>query len=483
MKRCLLILLIMVQTVFFMSCTEKSNDIDTSKLRVIMMSDFPPIGVVKGGDDVPNSMKSDPDDMQSMVRFLLYANEFEIEGLVAAAGTFAMEAHKKNMLEVLDKYEMVYENLKKYDSDYPTADYLRSVTYEGLGNNHGLSIRWGKNDQPWSDIIGEDLDSEASNAIIAAVDKPDPRPLWIGVWGGAREVAQAIWRVQTDRSEEELKTFISKLRIFLIYYQDATHGWLMNEFPELFIIDSRKTYQGMFGGDDPDSDLAWINEHIRFNHGPLGEVYPHEGMGCTGVCEGDSPTFLYLVSANRGINDSEDPTQPSWGGQYVRKENTNHYIDGPGGSSIAMWRKDYQKEFKERADWMLAPRFVTWLKSYIPAEYPDLKVDDYDHWFQAKFPDSDQIVSWAELPEESIALNKVEGLYEGKSLFINKELKDDWADVSEVEYYEGSGYHILAYSSETMGDWDVGKLTVVQFDGDSKMFAKEMAKAWEKAQD
>ena len=40
------------------------------RLRVIMSSDFPPIGVVKGGN-VPNTMKSDPDDMQSMIRFLL----------------------------------------------------------------------------------------------------------------------------------------------------------------------------------------------------------------------------------------------------------------------------------------------------------------------------------------------------------------------------------------------------------------------------
>ena len=44
-----------------------------------MISDFPPIGVVKTGNDVPNTMKSDPDDMQSMVRFLLYAYEFDIE--------------------------------------------------------------------------------------------------------------------------------------------------------------------------------------------------------------------------------------------------------------------------------------------------------------------------------------------------------------------------------------------------------------------
>ncbi|TWT89095.1 hypothetical protein Mal64_25870 [Pseudobythopirellula maris] len=324
------------------------------KLRVIMMSDFPPIGVVKSGD-VPNTMKSDPDDMQSMVRFLLYANEFDVEGLVATAGTFAMEAHKQNILDVLDRYEMVYENLKSHDPDFPTPDELRAVTYEGKGNNHGVPIKWGRNKQPHTEIIGEGMDSEASNAIIAAADKPDPRPIWIGVWGGPREVAQAIWDVKNTRSEEELKAFLAKLRIHLIAYQDASHGWLLEEFPELFIIDSQKTYQGMFGGRDPLSDLAWVNEHIRHNHGPLCDVYPHEGMGCTGVCEGDSPAFLWLVSANRGLNDPGDPTQESWGGRFTKDGDKNHYLDGPGRSSISKWREQYQQEFAERADWCLSP--------------------------------------------------------------------------------------------------------------------------------
>jgi pectate lyase len=326
------------------------ENVDSTKPRVVMMSDFPPIGVVKGGN-VPNTMKSDPDDMQSIVRFLLYSNELEVEALIASAGTFAMEAHKKNILEVLDEYEKVHANLKTHDADYPTADHLRSITFEGKANNHGVNVKWGRNKQPWSDIMGEGLDSEASNAIIKIVDRPDPRPVWISVWGGPREVAQAIWDVKNTRSEAELKKFISKLRIFLIAYQDATHGWLMDEFPDLFIIDSRKTYQGMFGGRDPLSNLDWVNKHVRHDHGPLCDVYPHEGMGCTGVCEGDSPAFMHLISELRGLNDSEDPTQPSWGGQYKRKPGTNHYVDGPGGSSISRWRKDYQAEFKERADW------------------------------------------------------------------------------------------------------------------------------------
>ncbi len=126
------------------------------------------------------------------------------------------------------------------------------------------------------------------------------------------------------------------------------------------------------------------------------------------------------------------------------------------------------------------PRFVNWLKGYIPTQYPGVQVDDHGDWFQAKLADSDLIVSWAELSEPSIALERVEGLREGKALFVAKGTKESWADVASVVHYEGAGYYIGAYDSDTMGDWEVGKLTVVQFDGDGKMFAERMANTWVK---
>jgi hypothetical protein len=315
------------------------NVTDQSRLRVMVSSDFPPIPVTN----------SDPDDVQSMVRFLLYSNEFDVEGLIASAGTFGMVAQKKNILAVLDKYDLVDEILRKRDAKFPTADALRAVTFEGLGNNHNIKIQWGCDKQPWEAIIGEGKDSEASNAIIAAADKPDPRPIYIGVWGGPREVAQAIWKVKNTRTQAELDAFIRKLRIFMIGCQDATHNWLMANYPSLFIVESKTTYQGMFYSDNK----AWVNENIINNHGALCAVYPPTAIAGDGVVEGDSPSFLYLVSANRGINDPEDPTQPSWGGQYVRVAETNHYVDGIGGSSISKWKSAFQSEFKERADWCL----------------------------------------------------------------------------------------------------------------------------------
>jgi hypothetical protein len=322
---------------------DENADARTERLRVIMTTDFPPIGVVKSGN-VPNDQKSDPDDMQSIVRFLLYANEFDVEALIVTSGTFANVARKQNMLDVIDVYGKVYENLKKHDPLYPTPGFLKSVTFESRGGT------WGKKGTV---NIGEGKDSEASDALMKIIDKPDPRPVYIGIWGDCSVVAQAVWKVQQTRGAAELDHFLSKLRIHQIATQDGTIGWLRDNFPNLFIIHSVKTYQGMFGGSDPISDLDWVNKHIRNNHGPLGEIYPQEGMGCTGVCEGDSPSFLWLVSANRGLNDPEDPTQESWGGQFKKDGDKNHYIDGPGPASVSKWRKDYQKEFQERANWML----------------------------------------------------------------------------------------------------------------------------------
>jgi hypothetical protein len=159
--------------------------------------------------------------------------------------------------------------------------------------------------------------------------------------------------VQKTRTPAELDKFLSKMRLHQIARQDGTIDWMMQTFPKLFIIYSKVSYQGMFGASDPVSNLAWVEEHIRQNHGPLGAVYPKAGMGCMGVCEGDSPSFLYLVGAIRGVNNPEDPTQPSWGGQFKRDGETNHYVDGFGKASVSKFRPQYQAEFAERAEWMV----------------------------------------------------------------------------------------------------------------------------------
>jgi len=164
-----------------------------------------------------------------------------------------------------DLYDKVDENLRKHDSKFPTADHLKSVTYQGRSGN------WGK---PVEDIIGEGKDSDASDAIIKIVDKDDPRPVWIGIWGGPQEVAQAIWKVQQTRTPEELDKFLSKMRIFMIGLgsktgQDGSGQWLLDNFPNLFMIVSQKTYGGMFAQKSP------LGTHIfTFNECHLWQEQP-----------------------------------------------------------------------------------------------------------------------------------------------------------------------------------------------------------------
>ena len=321
--------------------------------RVIVMSDFPPLDVIPVKASYgPPEKRSDPDDVQSMVRFLLYANEFDVEGLIASAGTKAYVARKQNILDMLNIYDQVDENLRKHDPRYPTADQLRWVTWQGRDGTYG------KNGVP---NLGKDKDTEASDAIVRIVDKPDDRPVWVCVWGGPYEVAQAIWKVKNTRTPAELKRFLGKLRIYLIGQQDNTAGWLLDNFPGLFLIVADNTYRGMFSyapGSDPTlNDINWVYEHIRRGHGPLGLVYPESttmDRSKEGVREGDTPSFLYLVSAVRGMNDPEKPDQESWGGQFVRPDPAkNHWFDGPGPESVYQWRAEVQADFARRADWML----------------------------------------------------------------------------------------------------------------------------------
>jgi hypothetical protein len=331
--------------------------------RVIVSTDFPPLDVipvkgVKKGD--PPEKCSDPDDVQSMVRFLLCAGEFDVEGLVASAGTFANVARKKNILDLLELYDKVDENLRRHDARYPTADALRSITWEGRSGAWGTPAV-GERARRLDDVLGEGKDSEASDAIIRVVDRVDPRPVWVCVWGGSREVAQAIWKVRATRSAAELGRFIGKLRLYLIARQDSTTDWLLDTFPGLFIILSEKNYMGMFwsmpGSDHRVADLAWADAHIRKGHGPLGEAYPRSGWdpSVPGVWEGDTPSFLHLVSAVRGLNDPEKPDQAGWGGKFIRPDaSRNHWFDDPSGTrNVYRWRLDVQADFARRASWML----------------------------------------------------------------------------------------------------------------------------------
>jgi hypothetical protein len=264
-------------------------------------------------------------------------------------------------LDMLNLYEKVQANLVKHDARYPTAEKLRSITWQDMDGTVGTKDFAGGSYRPIETLIGQNFDTEASEAIIRVVDKPDSRPVWVCVWGGPRAVAQAIWKVQHTRKPDEVQRFLNKLRIYLILKQDYTGDWLMSNFPKLFIILSNKNYMGMFwnaiGSETELVDSSWVNKNIRNGHGPLGAAYPRSGWdsNAPGVWEGDTPSYLNLISGLRGVNDPEKPNQAGWGGKFIQQDSTrNHWIDDPMGTkAVYMWRADFQPEFAKRANWMI----------------------------------------------------------------------------------------------------------------------------------
>jgi hypothetical protein len=361
------ILYFMLLAVLSMTCM---NALATDKSRVLVLTDI----------------ENEPDDAMSMVRFLTYANHYDIEGLVATTSIHQRRrVAPQRIRKIVEAYGKVRNNLEKHEPGFPTAEFLWDRISEGLPV-YGM------------DGVGEGKDSPGSELLIRAVDKDDTRPLWVTVWGGPNVLAQALWKVRVTRSAEELKRFVAKLRIYTISDQDNSGPWLRKEFPDLFYITSpgfnaggayhHATWSGISGdyfhGRFTGADFSlvtneWLDLNIR-RKGPLGAEYPRWQY----LMEGDTPSFLNLI--NNGLSDPEQPDWGGWGGRYelytprlqkwhlqpetrpfwANAEDEVLGVDGrwhtDNHATIWRWRQAYQNDFASRMDWTI--------KRYDQANHP-----------------------------------------------------------------------------------------------------------------
>jgi len=263
----------------------------------------------------------EPDDHESLIRLLVHADMYEIEGIIITTGWSMDDVNKVKHFKdiatgVIDAYQKDLPNLLKRSNQtgfaqneekqkigyWPSANYLRERTMFG-------SMLMGM------DKIGVDNDSDGSNLIIQLADEDDNRPIWVTFWGGGNTLAQSIWQVQQTRSKSELKTFLNKLRVYAITDQDrpqkssfkiSSHAWMRRDFSHdlLFIWDECAwKYQNGTGK----NKWADYEKNIQ-NHGNLGNQYPKYKYGV----EGDTPAFLHIMP--NGLNNPDQPTQASWGG-------------------------------------------------------------------------------------------------------------------------------------------------------------------------
>ncbi|MEK7993911.1 MAG: DUF1593 domain-containing protein, partial [Planctomycetota bacterium] len=139
---------------------------------------------------------NEPDDEESMVRFLVYSNEYDVEGLIATTSVWLRDKVRPDKIrERIEAYGKVRENLLKHAPGFPAAEHLLRVTKAGLPEFGMAGVGPGKS-------------SEGSRHIIEVVDKPDERPIWVSVWGGPNCLAQALWDVRNTRTPEELDAFV-----------------------------------------------------------------------------------------------------------------------------------------------------------------------------------------------------------------------------------------------------------------------------------
>ncbi|MDF2938990.1 MAG: hypothetical protein K0Q90_4363, partial [Paenibacillaceae bacterium] len=307
--------------------------------RVIVLTD---ISSVVGG-------YGEPDDTQSLIRLLLYANEMELEGLVATYSSHGHRIYPEYIEMILHVYGQVFGNLQKHDHRYPTQEKLQGLVKRG-------------NPQDGPAHVGEGMDTEGSEWIIACADKEEDHPLWILVWGGTTDLAQALWKVKHTRGAEGYKQFKARLRVYAIGDQYAMGSRVRDENPDLFYIVSKDSFRGLYkDGDTKLVDSVWVDRHIRSGHGILGAAYPlYEGGDpwgrVSGIKEGDTTSLLYLI--NNGLGDPEHPEWGSWGGRFqplVGKTfaDAEDTVDGTAsaGASVYRWREAFQNDFQARMDW------------------------------------------------------------------------------------------------------------------------------------
>lgn len=298
--------------------------LDGDKPRVIISTDV-------GG--------SDPDDFQSMVHLLVYADVLDIEGLISSP---PQKGRAKHIYEAIEAYSKDYPNLKQHSHAFPAPDLLRDVTKQGAIDPAPRS-GWSK-------------PTEGSQWIIQRSKVDDPRPLWVLVWGSITDVAQAV------HDDPSIK---SKIRLYSIgswnTSQDrAAREYLFKNHPDLWWIESDTTFRGMYVGGQQDENWgnrSFVANHVH-KHGALGDLLVRKKSD---IKMGDTPSLLYLL---RG--EVDDPTTAHWGGSYMKTDHSQQYwTDDPdhslseasyaGAKTVNRWRIDFLTDWQQRMTWTKKP--------------------------------------------------------------------------------------------------------------------------------
>lgn len=359
------------------------------------------------------------DDVNSLIHYLLYADQMDIAGIILTSSYYHWEGRANGkdgkygsgkmpnrwpgtswITDILDAYEQVYQNLSVHSPNFPAPNKLRNVVRIG---NVGYE---GEMDEP----------TEGSMLIEQCILDDDPRTLFIQNWGGTNTCAMALKQIEdayrnTPNWERIYRKVSEKVIFTACSKQDETYNnYIANVWPEIPFIDTdcQEAYGYLTknkGSDEMKRTLSapWMYEHIEKGHGPLLDLYMTWGDGTEldyepdnlkygsndallhntdwwgalsydrydFISEGDSPTYFAFLDTGLKANTLEDFTYGTFAGRYARKSITdidpntwelqkdNNQVLGLKGLdwSIMKWIPDIQHEFAARADWCITPTY------------------------------------------------------------------------------------------------------------------------------
>lgn len=277
---------------------------------------------------------SDNDDYQSMAHFLIYADLFDVEGLISSP---PKQGRAKHIREVIDAYEKDYAHLIQSSSNYPKPEQLRDLTKQGAVDP--------------APAQGFSVSTEGSSWLVERARAKDERPLYVLVWGSITDVAQAVHDAPSIKS----KIRVHSIGSWNTGCDPASRDYLFRDHPDLWWIEANTTFRGMYVGGQQAGEFgnkAFLDEHVR-GHGALGDFLVAK---LDTIRMGDSPTVLYLL-----WGDPDDPAARHWGGSFVKTGHGPHYwtdstdpglTEGkfPGAKSVNVWREEFLKDWRHRMD-------------------------------------------------------------------------------------------------------------------------------------
>lgn len=357
------------------------------------------------------------DDQCSMIRFLLYTNEWDVEGIITSSSQYHWRGHKWAgddwVQPFLEAYAKVYPNLIKHDNLYPSAEFLQERTFLGNVESEGEM---------------DSITPGSQHIVKVLLDESDDRPIWIQAWGGTNTIARALKTIEDEHSDK-MAYVANKIRFFFIWEQDTTYqGYIRKNWGKynILTIICDQFWAIAYEWDKilpPDKikyfKADWMKSNILENHGPLCSLYQaykdnsdNEGFKERDFksagdfrSEGDSPAFIYTIRNGLSDGNLDHPDWGGWGGRYTKvRENTwldpvsetnytypegrwytgtawgrnymrNEYPKNPElmreyFQPIVRWVDAFQNDFAARADWCV--------KSYEDANHSPVVVLAHD---------------------------------------------------------------------------------------------------------